>query len=110
MTAPRTQEAQGEEQPFRLWPALQEAVRGSRQDFTAGPIGRAILLLAVPMVLETVMESIFAVLELPLAYVLAHPLGMGPQGVFLSEAVAFSSLAVVSVVVFRKGRWKLREV
>lgn len=48
---------------FRLWPALVEAVRGSQQDFTDGPIGRAILLLAVPMVLETAMESIFAVVD-----------------------------------------------
>jgi putative MATE family efflux protein len=63
MTAPRAQETQREEQPFKLWPALREAVRGSRQDYTAGPIGRAILLLAVPMVLETVMESIFAVVD-----------------------------------------------
>ncbi len=50
-------------EPFRLWPALMEAVRGSRQDYTAGPIGRAVLLLAVPMVLETAMESVFAVVD-----------------------------------------------
>ena len=51
------------EEPFRLWPALKEAVRGSQQDFTTGPIGRAVLLLAVPMVLETAMESVFAVVD-----------------------------------------------
>ncbi len=50
--------------PFRLWPALSEAIRGSQQDYTTGPIGRSILLLAVPMVLETVMESIFAVVDI----------------------------------------------
>jgi putative MATE family efflux protein len=49
--------------PFRLWPALKEAVRGSQQDYTTGPIGRAVLLLAVPMVLETAMESVFAVVD-----------------------------------------------
>ncbi|HEX5386618.1 MAG TPA: MATE family efflux transporter [Gemmatimonadales bacterium] len=46
-----------------LWSALREAVRGSRQDFTEGPVGRAILLLAVPMVLEMVLESVFAVTD-----------------------------------------------
>jgi putative MATE family efflux protein len=46
-----------------LWTTLREAVRGSRQDFTEAPIGRAVLLLAIPMVLEMVMESVFAVAD-----------------------------------------------
>ena len=59
-----TELASAVEQPFRLWPALRDAVRGTQQDFTAGPIGRALLLLAVPMVLETAMESVFAVVDI----------------------------------------------
>lgn len=47
-----------------LWPALKEAVHGSRRDYTSGPISRAVLLLAVPMVLETAMESVFAVCDI----------------------------------------------
>jgi len=43
---------------------LREALRGSRQDFTAGPIGRALILLAIPMVLETLLESLFAVVDI----------------------------------------------
>ncbi len=40
-----------------------EALRGSRQDFTEGPIGRSVLLLAIPMVLEMALESVFAVVD-----------------------------------------------
>src|SRR5579864_8475552 len=46
-----------------LWSSLVEAVKGSHQDFTGGSLNRAILLLAVPMVLEMVLESLFAVVD-----------------------------------------------
>src|SRR5271167_691831 len=46
-----------------LWSSLLEALRGSHQDFTAGSLNRAIFLLAVPMVLEMVLESLFAVVD-----------------------------------------------
>src|SRR6202158_947608 len=46
-----------------LWAALVEAVRGSHRDYTAGSLNRAILLLAIPMVLEMVLESLFAVVD-----------------------------------------------
>jgi len=44
--------------------------------------------------------------ELPLGWLLAHRLGMGPNGIFIAMMVAFSSLAVVSGVLFKRGRWK----
>ncbi len=47
----------------RGWSELRAAARGGRHDYTTGPVGRAIFLLAVPMVLEMVMESVFAVVD-----------------------------------------------
>jgi len=46
-----------------LWDSIREALRGSHQDFTTGSLNRAILLLAIPMVLEMVLESLFAVVD-----------------------------------------------
>ncbi|MFZ1132375.1 MAG: MATE family efflux transporter [Terriglobales bacterium] len=46
-----------------LWSSLWEAIKGSHQDYTTGNLNRAILLLAVPMVLEMVLESLFAVVD-----------------------------------------------
>jgi putative MATE family efflux protein len=46
-----------------IWGAVREALRGSRRNYTEGPIGRAIFILAIPMVLEMVMESVFVVCD-----------------------------------------------
>jgi Na+-driven multidrug efflux pump len=46
-----------------LWASLVEAIRGSHQDYTTGSLNRATFLLAVPMVLEMVLESLFAVVD-----------------------------------------------
>jgi putative MATE family efflux protein len=44
--------------------------------------------------------------EIPLAYMLAKPIGLGPRGVFVAITIAFSTLAVISLLMFRRGRWK----
>jgi putative MATE family efflux protein len=49
---------------------------------------------------------VFWALEIPLAWILSHQTGLGVLGVFVAMTIAFSTLAVVSSLVFRKGRWK----
>lgn len=53
---------------------------------------------------------VFWLWEIPLAYALAMVFDFGPFGVFLAMTIAFSTLAVVSAVIFRKGTWKGRVV
>lgn len=46
-----------------LWRTLVEAIQGTHQDFTQTSISRAVFLLAIPMVLEMLMESLFALVD-----------------------------------------------
>src|SRR5436305_6441141 len=46
-----------------FWSSVREALRGSHQDYNLGSLNRSILLLAIPMVLEMVLESLFAVVD-----------------------------------------------
>lgn len=47
-----------------IWQQLLDALRGSDADYTSIPLGRAILLLATPMVLELMMEATFALVDI----------------------------------------------
>ncbi|HEX8069085.1 MAG TPA: MATE family efflux transporter [Pyrinomonadaceae bacterium] len=53
---------------------------------------------------------VFWLWEIPLAYVLAKVVGLGPRGVFIAVTTAFSTLAVASALLFRRGRWKTKRV
>ncbi len=53
---------------------------------------------------------IFWMIEIPLAYLLAYKFGLGPQGTFWAITISFSLLAVVSSLLFRRGKWKLKTV
>ena len=52
----------------------------------------------------------FWMIQVPLAWTLAHELELGPQGVFWSVTSAETLLAGILIVLFRRGRWKTREV
>lgn len=47
-----------------FWNSIRDAVRGSDHNFTAGSLNRAILLLAIPMILEMALESLFGVVDI----------------------------------------------
>ncbi len=47
--------------PVSFWKSVRQSLRGEEHDYTALPLNRAVILLAVPMVLEMIMESLFAV-------------------------------------------------
>lgn len=53
---------------------------------------------------------VFWLFEIPVAYILSTPVGMGPKGVFLAVTLSFSTMAIVCAVVFRKGKWKTKKV
>jgi putative MATE family efflux protein len=48
--------------------------------------------------------------QIPLAWLLARTAGLGPTGVFLAITIAESLVTVVSILCFRRGRWKTRTV
>src|SRR5260221_6539941 len=46
-----------------FWQVVIAAIRGEHRDYTTETLNRAVVLLAIPMVLEMVMESIFALAD-----------------------------------------------
>ena len=49
---------------LELWKDIKESIAGTDKDFTNIPLRKSILLLSIPMVLETLMESIFAITDI----------------------------------------------
>jgi Na+-driven multidrug efflux pump len=48
----------------------------------------------------------FWLFQIPLAYILAKPLGMGPTGAFIAIPVAETAIALWAYVIFKRGKWK----
>ncbi len=97
-----------------LWRQLRDAIGGTEADYTSIPLGKAVFLLAVPMILELVMESTFAVADI---YFVAR---LGPSAVAtvgLTETVLFllysvamgMAMAVTAIVARRIGEKKRDE-
>jgi len=52
----------------------------------------------------------FWMFQIPLAYLLAKYLDMGPTGVFIAIPVAETAIALASYVLFKRGKWKTIQV
>jgi len=76
--------AEAEGAPESWWQVFVHAVKGTGGDPTDGPIRRAVILLAIPMVLEMVMESLFAVVDI---YFVSRLGDAAMAGVALTESV-----------------------
>ena len=97
-----------EERKTGFFGTIREAVVGSHQDYTEGSIGRAITLLAIPMVLEMAMESLFGIVNV---FYVAHlgadkvaAVGITESLLTLVFAVAIGlSMATTAMVARRTG-------
>jgi putative MATE family efflux protein len=91
---------------FPFWATIREAIRGSDLDFTEVPVARAVLLLAVPMMLEMSMESLFAVVDIFWVSRLGHDavatVGLTESMLALIYAVAMGLSAAATALVARR--------
>jgi putative MATE family efflux protein len=97
-----------------LWADLRAAVRGTNADYTRIPLRRAVFLLAVPMVLELVLESTFAVVDIffvaQLGASAVATVGLTEAYLFLLYSVAIGlSMAVTAIVARRIGERRSEE-
>lgn len=94
------------EVPTGLWQDVRDALRGTSQDCTAGTIRRAIVLLALPMVIEMSMESIFAVVDVffvgRLGAAAVATVGLTESLMILIYAIAFGLSIGASATVARR--------
>lgn len=96
-----------------VWEALKDAIRGSEADYTQIPLGRAIFLLAVPMILELMMESAFAVVDIyfvgKLGPSAVATVGLTETYLFLLYSIAMGLATAVTAIVARRIGEKNRD-
>ncbi len=97
--------------------SVMEAIRGTRQDFTEGSISRAVFLLATPMVLEMLMESLFAIVDVfwvtRLGANAVATVGLTESMLTLVFSVAIGvsmSTTAMGLMVFLRGTWKKSKI
>jgi len=89
-----------------LWDELKDAIRGSEADYTEIPIGKAIFLLAIPMILELIMESTFAVVDIffvgKLGASAVATVGLTETYLFLLYSIGMGLSTAVTAIVARR--------
>jgi len=92
--------------PASVWADLRAAIRGTSADYTTIPLRRAVFLLAVPMVLELVLESTFAVVDIyfvgQLGSSAVATVGLTETLLFLVYAIAMGLAMGVTAIVARR--------
>lgn len=96
-----------------VWEALKDAIRGSEADYTRISLRRAIFLLAVPMILELVMESAFAVVDIyfvgKLGASAVATVGLTETYLFLLYSIAMGVAMAVTAIIARRIGEKNKE-
>lgn len=99
--------------PSSVWEALKDSIRGSEADYTRIGLKRAIFLLAVPMILELVMESLFAVVDIyfvgKLGASAVATVGLTETFLFLLYSIAMGLATAVTAIIARRVGEKDRE-
>ncbi|WP_271679744.1 MATE family efflux transporter [Thermomonas mangrovi] len=92
--------------PDSLWQGLRDAIRGTNADYTRIPLRRAVFLLAVPMVLELVLESTFAVVDIffvaKLGPSAVATVGLTESYLFLLYSIAMGLAMGITALVARR--------
>src|SRR5687768_18571848 len=95
------------------WQALKDAIRGTEADYTKIDLKRAIFLLAVPMILELVMESTFAVVDIyfvgKLGASAVATVGLTETYLFLLYSLAMGVATAVTAIIARRIGEKKKE-